>query len=276
VERDGSRPYPPGKRTILVSVLGAKREGHIEGFREELASLNRDDFFLFFDNAPDINASFIRGAWDLGVHVLQPLVSHVREADRLTALEIGYGGGRLLLSACRSYHRAIGLDVHDRTDLVAEELTSRGVDNFDLLVGDGQTIPLGDGSVDVVYSLIVFQHLEHIEIAQGYFSELARVLRVGGTAVIYVGRRTYGGHQSTSLAGYLLDRALETVDRSFAGGYRERHGVAVNETNLQMRVPYARRLAQDVGLAVLSAGRPNTGLGGRRGRQHRLVLAKRL
>ncbi len=42
-------------------------------------------------------------------------------------------------------------------------------------------MPIEDGSVDAVFSVHVFQHLESIEMVADYLSEARRVLTSGGT-----------------------------------------------------------------------------------------------
>ncbi len=81
-----------------------------EAYRSEtkrLEQTSRDAFFSFFDNASNADEAAIRGAWDFAVHVALPLAPYIDNPEEKAALEIGYGGGRLLLAASRFFHKAI-------------------------------------------------------------------------------------------------------------------------------------------------------------------------
>jgi SAM-dependent methyltransferase len=254
-------------------VLGPKRLDHIDGFRETLHDLPESEFFRWFNDSPDVESAFAHGTWDFAVYVAAPVAPFLHQPYDRVALEIGYGGGRLLLPACRAFRHVVGVDVHDRTALVSEALQARGISNFSLHIGDGRHLPVDDESVDVVYSFIVFQHLERVEIARSYLRESHRVLRSGGVAALYVGRHAYGAHASNGRVAYGLDLLLERVDPRLRPGYRER--VAhVNATNLELARKFAVREAKDAGFDVLAAGRSAENWVRKRRRQHRLLLRK--
>ncbi len=189
-------------------------------------------------------------------------------------MEIGHGGGRLLAAAAAHFKEAIGIDVHDCNDKVAEELRRRGVSNFRLLKTDGRGIPMEDSSADFVYSFIVLQHVEKFDVFVRYMADTARVLKTGGIAVLYFGRKYFLSAGMGSRLLYRLDRALERV--FLPKGYRELPA-RVNETNLVVSLPRAKALARDAGLKVLAelVSRKNVPDGARLfGRQHGLILGK--
>lgn len=253
---------------------GRKRFDHIEGFREELGDLEASDFFTFFNDSPDADASFVEGTWDFAISILAPLRSRVDSPHMKTVLEIGSGGGRLLYAATRAFQSAIGMDVHQRQDLVARQLHARGVENFALHTTDGSAIPVPDCTVDVIYSILVFQHMERLSIAVANLREAHRVLRPGGYALIYVGRRVYGKLDwPDSDLVYWLDTVAERLDPRLRSGVQEIPAQHVNAINLIMRLDAAVDLATESGFEVVSAGKP-TGFLRRRGRQHRLLLRK--
>jgi len=228
-----------------------EKRGHITGFREEIGKAaveGRDSFFSWFNTAANADAAFVKGSWDFSCHIAGPLAPFVRNPERKTALEIGYGGGRILASACRSFNKVVGVDIHGQNDVVADELKKRGISNFRLVHTDGKSIPVESGSVDVVYSFIVLQHVEKIDVFERYFEETHRVLKAGGVAILYFGRRTVHSLGRESRGLYLIDRILEAA--LLRGGYIELPS-AVNDVNLLVSCSYAKRLSRRLGLTVL-------------------------
>jgi SAM-dependent methyltransferase len=172
------------------------------------------------------------GYWDFAVHVLTPEV--LRRLERpyeLTALEIGYGGGRLLNAACSFFGEVVGVDVHEEEDEVRRFLAAEGKANFRLVRGPGDSLPVEDGSVDFVYSFIVLQHLPSFAVFERYLRETARVLRPRGVAQLYYGR----------------------LGRPF--GVAERPEVPANDVSLLVGPWTARRAARRAGLRAVGSGR---------------------
>lgn len=260
--------------------IGKKIEerGHVVGFREEIAKArekSQDEFFTWFDFAESKDAAFARGAWDFSIHIAHPLAPYLEKPAEKTILDIGYGAGRMLAAASRHFGQAIGVDIHGEPDLVREELAQRGVHNAALFTADGKTIPLENDSVDVAYSFIVFMHLEYIEVFHAYLEEIHRVLRPGGLAVIYFGRRAKFSHNRSEPWLYLLDRLAEPF--LLPKGYAS-FPAKVNAENLHIALGYARKASTQRGFEVLRALRSHKGVPdgfGRYGRQHGLVLRKR-
>lgn len=92
----------------------------------------------------------------------------------LSVLELGAGGGFLLQALARlGYHRLIGLDLA-RTAL--EPLQQRVRGTF-AVCGDAEHLPFADGSLDIVLSSDLVEHLPDPD---RHFQEVARVLRSGG------------------------------------------------------------------------------------------------
>lgn len=195
--------------------IGEKIENrnHIVGFREEISAAGSDEnqFFTWFDAAENAKASFIKGAWDFSYHVATPSSRYVNSPQDKVALEIGVGGGRLIASASRYFDRVIGVDIHESLDLTQKKLEQMGCKNVELLKCDGVTIPVPSNSVDFVYSFIVFNHLEKVPIVDGYLNEIQRILKPGGTAVVYFGRLALLSHNRRSSVLYFLDRLVEVV-----------------------------------------------------------------
>ncbi len=107
----------------------------------------------------------------------------VREGDGV--LDLGCGWGRVLKPVMDKTASCIGLDISENMlKLSKKHLESNG--HLSRLVrGDGTILPFNDNSFDMVYSLLVLQHLSK-ENGEAVFREIARVLRPGGVAYIRV------------------------------------------------------------------------------------------
>ncbi len=228
-----------------------ERRGHIVGFQEkieEAANRSKDAFFGWFANDAEMDTAFIHGSWDFSCHFATAIAPWLREPRSKTVLEIGHGGGRILAAAARHFGKAVGVDIHAHNDLVTAEFERRGVKNVELLRGSGTSLPVADASVDVVYSFIVFQHFEKIEILRAYFREARRVLKQGGVAVLYFGRKSTLSLNHASRLRFLADCLLEPI--RLPKGYCE-VPAAVNSTNLFLTRAYARKLALETGFDVV-------------------------
>ena len=191
-------------------------------------------FLQYFNDAETPEQSWQSGCWDFSCHILKPkLVQLLGPPFEKTALEIGYGGGRLLHAACRHFRRAIGVDVHGHRELVASLLAARGITNAELHQTDGRLLPLGDAEVDCVYSFIVLQHLATLDVLRQNLVEVRRVLRPGGAAILYFG---YLSGQSWWRLGF-QDLTTRTLERT-------------RDVTLRLTMPCARRLLAGLGLRV--------------------------
>ncbi len=100
-------------------------------------------------------------------------------APTAAVLEIGCGIGRLLRPFLTRARSLIGVDI-------SGEMVERARREFDETPGivfwrtDGDLAPVATGSVDFVFSYIVFQHVPRKRAVLTYIAEAARVLRNGG------------------------------------------------------------------------------------------------
>ena len=128
--------------------------------------------------------------WSSGRRDLEDLVLHGVEIDpSARALEIGCGMGRLLRPLSERVASATGVDISgEMIRRAAEALADRP--NVRLAPTDGDLPGIPDGSLDFVYSHIVFQHVPSRAAVSRYFAEAARVLKAGGVFRFQVdGRR---------------------------------------------------------------------------------------
>jgi ubiquinone/menaquinone biosynthesis C-methylase UbiE len=237
-----------------MGIGNQKTTNHISGFKSEIDSAAGQKSSVFFnwfnESGGDIELNFIRGKCDFVYYFLLPLLARKLNLKNKTVLEIGYGGGRLLAEAATVFKKAIGIDVHSQKDLVLKELNSRGINNIELIQNNGREIPVQNDSVDVVYSLIVLQHVEKIEIFNNYLNEAYRVLRDGGYAILFYGRLHRRSINTRSRILYFIDRIL---DRASHKQYKE-FAAEVNCTNLIVANKYVRGLCQRLGFEILQEG----------------------
>jgi SAM-dependent methyltransferase len=100
------------------------------------------------------------------------------------ALDIGSGTGsqtRMLAAAVGSTGSALGVDPNAGLRAVAEERAAAVGSTARFADGDALALPVGDGTVDVVWCERLLQHLEQPERA---VAEMVRVLRPGGRVAL--------------------------------------------------------------------------------------------
>jgi SAM-dependent methyltransferase len=108
--------------------------------------------------------------------------------DHGHALEIGCGVGRNTVHLARHFQRVEGVDV---SPTMVRSALSRGVPpNVRLHALSGRDLqPLPDATFALVFSHLVFQHIESGPDIAAYLRETARVLRRGGVAVLHFDTR---------------------------------------------------------------------------------------
>lgn len=123
-----------------------------------------------------------------------------RPAAEATALDVGCGVGRLTRALATRFARVEGIDISPPMVEEARGFAPPVPDNvrYQVCAGDG-TIPLDDGSVDLAFSYLVFQHLPSARLVQAYVQDVARVLRPGGIARVQVNGRRRPLRQRLSL-----------------------------------------------------------------------------
>lgn len=214
------------RRRYSEAIRGACRQG-------------ADAFQSWFDTTTDEADALRRGHWDFALHILTPKVCELlSEPGSLTALEIGYGGGRLLNAAAAFFGHVKGVDIHDEQEAVRALLDRLGRTNTELLRGSGD-IPVTDESVDFVYSFIVLQHLPRFDAFIRYMRETFRVLRPGGIAQLYYGRLSSRDPRVTyiEIEGEPNDMSLVMTPRAVRGVCRKAGLRVVDSGASYKRVP---------------------------------------
>jgi SAM-dependent methyltransferase len=130
--------------------------------------------------------------WLLDRQAELPAIRRIREwtLDQLApmpgerAVDIGSGTGhdvQRFAELVGSSGRAVGVEPNARMRAVAAERAAAAASVAEFVDGDATALPFDDGSVDVVRSERVFQHLDAPERAA---TEVARVLAPGGRVAI--------------------------------------------------------------------------------------------
>ena len=109
-----------------------------------------------------------------------------------TCLEIGFGGGRLLVEAGKDFRQVLGVDIHTAFDKTREYLSLQGCHNATLLQRD-ELDTLEDSSVDFIFSFIVFQHFPSDAEVDFYLGQIQRLLSPTGCAHIFFRRNDASG-----------------------------------------------------------------------------------
>jgi SAM-dependent methyltransferase len=144
-------------------------------------------FMSWFNHSESSERSIIRGAWDFAFYFVTPSVCrYLKEPEKKSCLEIGYGGGRLLHASRSFFSHSYGIDIHPFADKVREKLLQlKPADDFTLFTADGPEFQLEDTSFDYIYSFIVIQHFYHVDILKGYLSDIARIIKPGGLVNLF-------------------------------------------------------------------------------------------
>ena len=145
------------------------------------------------ENVPeDAAADTVAQIFILDVQEQLPTVVRLRDESLValapvsgeTALDIGCGTGaevRRLARLVGPEGRAVGVEPHPDLRAEAERRTADEGVEAEFVDADALALPFEDGSVDVVRSERVFQHLPDPE---GAIAEIVRVLRPGGRVAI--------------------------------------------------------------------------------------------
>ncbi|MEW5976528.1 MAG: glycosyltransferase [Acidobacteriota bacterium] len=130
-------------------------------------------------------------------------------------LELGCGIGRVIKPLRKRFERVDGVDISEKMIQFASRYLADDAQNGALFLNNGCDLkPLADSQYDLVYSIIVFQHIRSISVVRSYLREIARVLKPGGYFRLQVYDKT-----NPSLGSY-DEEALPNVQHGMTGnGY---------------------------------------------------------
>jgi len=96
-------------------------------------------------------------------------------------LEIGCGVGRLIKPMREMFAQVDGVDIAENMIRFAKTYLADGRQNGSALVNNGHDVhELPDRAYDLVFSMIVFQHIHSLSVVRSYFRDIYRVLKPGG------------------------------------------------------------------------------------------------
>ena len=95
----------------------------------------------------------------------------------LTVLDLGSGTGFFTELLASKYHNVIGLDLSRKMLRFAKDTRTNDISWVE---GDALSLPLQENSVDFIYSNLVIQWCEPLDVA---ISEMMRVLKPGGLLI---------------------------------------------------------------------------------------------
>jgi SAM-dependent methyltransferase len=155
--------------------------------------------------------------WQSGEEVVRaellPLV-HSQSLRPVLALELGSGIGRLAFPLVRHFQRVMGVDIAngmiDRAKSIARD---KRVDNVDFVPIAGphdlsRRVSGLVGGCDLIYSLLVFQHIPDLSVIQDYLHVIRDLLHQCGVAYLQFDTRQqdFGYRLKMCLPDFLLPR----------------------------------------------------------------------
>jgi len=121
--------------------------------------------------------------WRSGQERRLELIRRYVTLDNTYILDIGCGLGAYVANFRRFTSESFGMDI-DPARL--REARRRGVEN--LFLGIGESLPIADATFDVI---VLNEVIEHVDDDRATIREALRVLRPGGSIVIYAPNRLY-------------------------------------------------------------------------------------
>ena len=145
----------------------------------------RDPFFYvettYWDG--DVDRFFALGE-DLARRVIDPFLGRFGSGSEM-ALDLGCGLGRFSRALAKRFVSVIAVDVSDQMIESAKRLNvGHESENISFQAGDGVGLPVSDNSIDFVWSYEVFQHMPSHDVISANITEVGRVLRSEGLAMI--------------------------------------------------------------------------------------------
>lgn len=126
----------------------------------------------FFATGTAEAEAFVRRAAELGL-----------PRERGSALDFGCGLGRMTRALAQHFGEVVGVDISEEM-VGGAERANAGVDGVSFVVNRADDLGrFPDASFDLVYSVIVLQHVPDRAAIESYVREFCRVLRPGGLAV---------------------------------------------------------------------------------------------
>ena len=150
------------------------------------------------------------------VEALDYVIEQLGANRTWTALDLGAGTGKLTRMLVDRFAKVVAVEPLDGMRTLLEALVPRA----ETCVGKAESIPLGDGSVDVVFSADAFHWFD----GKLALTEITRVLRPRGGLVLMWNEPDKPTEPSIASAGALLDERgspERQINRYASGAWRE-------------------------------------------------------
>jgi SAM-dependent methyltransferase len=122
---------------------------------------------------------------DTGTGEINELIENINRLlpglPRSRALDFGCGAGRLTQALAAHFDQVDGIDISP-TMIDSAVKYNRHSDRVNYHIGITNKVPFPNNTFDMIYSVIVFQHM-HKKFAQNYIADFFRVLKPGGMIV---------------------------------------------------------------------------------------------
>lgn len=105
------------------------------------------------------------------------------DRKQIVVLDLGAGIGRLTEPFSRAYGRVCGVDISPTMVEIAEQRL-KGQSNVEFQTTDGSTLQYPDQTFDLVFSYLVFPHIDSVTTIEQYMREIYRTLKNGAVAKI--------------------------------------------------------------------------------------------
>lgn len=187
--------HPPADRSAVdikehydvEKELAARLREAPAGERLALYTSLYDELFRRLPNHPQLQRKHDSAAMQTLVARQMVILRHYLRSDSIY-LEVGPGDCALAIEVARHARHCYAIDV-------STEITRRDdwPANLELIISDGSSVPVPEGSVDVAYSNQLMEHL-HPDDARQQLSNLHRSLRPGGCYICRTPSRLSGPH----------------------------------------------------------------------------------
>jgi ubiquinone/menaquinone biosynthesis C-methylase UbiE len=148
--------------------------------------------------------------WESGQRDAERYIIPLVRPDSIV-LDLGAGIGRLARAVAPRCQRIILVDVSGAM-LSRARGALRGVQNADFVKVSGRSLAaIANESVDVAYSILVFQHVEREDVIS-YLQELGRILKVDGILRFQVPNLADRG-QAAMYLRYALETSAKSIGR---------------------------------------------------------------